>query len=558
MINAGHPLDLETAEILARGHVRHGIARGSTLRRLDNAVESYPTSTANGETLVYKQPGLPDPPTWPETGRALRKYALISGARGMLYSKNLAAADAAVWLYRDAAGRRWLARVSTPLPSTAIDAAATSLSVSVVFQRFGDFGVAPASITRTHSLSAAAIFGDDRETIQGGIFGSTVVEFSDIPDYRLRLEDTTRTGAKALFSWTHARQAFLDVAAPSWYHQRNAVAFAEMSVSLAGDDMPDFTLAAVADRSDVLPLSTYTGPADGGTGCPFGPGSRRFEIVDRVVGGCYADDGSILWAKISWRWDYVVDDRETIIETAHVYPWPPAPPYNDTASANATAYYTLAFGAHSVTVNASESRTVTVNREVGSVGYPLTISGSTVFGSDSVTFSGGGGGGAGCSTHNTGDPENDPFVWHCHVSAEARATHPFIQPLCPAYLGNPDDGEYPHGLTPAISIVGLNNFATAAIVRLSACLWGILHLRNSGDLWLDALIGPGGAITSYTKVVACTVGAGDPDCLTGGYKYVAGSLGNLGAISVANLRGSHNRETGETVIATDGVAVCFV
>lgn len=557
MINDGNPLDLETAEIDAAGHVRHGIARGSTLRRLDNVVEAYPTAPANGETLVYKQPGLPNPPAWPEAGRELRNYALVSGARGMLYSKNLAAADAAVWLYRDASGRRWLARMSAPLPAAAVSASATEISVSVVFQRFGEFGVDPVSVTRTHVISAAGLFGDDLETIQGGIFGSTVVEFSDIADYRLRLEDTTRTGVKALFSWTHARQAFLDVAAPSWYHQRNAIAFAEMTVSLAGDDMPDFSMAAVADRSDALPLSNYTGPVDAGSGCPFGPGSRRYVIDDRIVGGCYAADGTIQWAKIGWRWDYTVVDNETIIETAHVYPHPPAPPYAATASANSSAYYTLAIGAHTVTVDASESRTVTVNREVGSSGYPLTISGSTVFGADTATFSGGAGGGAGCFTHDTGDPDNDPFVWYCRVNAEARATHPFIQPLCPAYLSNPDDGEYPHGLTPALSIVGLNNLATAFVMRFSASLWGILHLRNSGDLWLDALIGPGGAITSYTKVVSCTVGS-DPDCLTGGYKYVAGSLGNLGSVPVSNLRGSHNRESGETVIATDGITVCFV
>lgn len=555
MINDGFPLDLEMAEITKIGHTRHGIARAGQLRRLDGVIESYPTTPANGEALVFRIPGLPTPPAWPEPGRELRDYLLISGSRAMIYSLDNLASAAACWLYLDSAGRRWLATVTAPTPTTTITASVSTLSVSVHFELFGDNTLPAASVTRTHVITAATLLGDDLATLQGGHYGLTVIGFSDIPDYQMRLEDTTRTGGKALFSWTHARAVWQAQALPTWYRQRNAVAFAEMTITLAEDDMPDFDLANVKTRFNALPAATYSGPVDAGTGCPFGSGNRHWEVPGRIVGGVYDDADALQYVSVDLSWDYVETRHETVIYTAHVYPHPPAPPYTDSATASASSIYGLHIGAEGVEISVSETNTVTVDSEGGS--YPVTISKTTIIGEDTIT-SASGGGGAGCTTVDTGDPENDPFNWHCAISAQAASTQPYIPVLCPASLTNPDNGEWPPGLTPSLSTVGLSTLAKAFIVRFSASLWGILHQRYTGDLWIDALVTPSGSVTSYTLVVACTVGTSDPDCLAGGYKYITGTLGNLGSVDIANLRGSHNRQTGEVVIATDGTPVCFV
>ena len=571
----------------AFGHARHGIARGSTLRRLDGVMEPY-ASPGGGDVLLFKRPGLPAVPAAlaaaAGAGREFRTYALISGNTHILHSKPLSAADVAAWLYLAPDGTRWLVKITTPTTATDLTPGA-SFSMTVTFARFGEFGGTPQTVSRTQTISDD-VFGEDKDTYAGHLTGINQVTCHDIGTYRMRLEDVARTGGKACIAWTFWDQFLFGAGKPyvgeAAYIQYQIAALAEMTLSIdGGDGLPTFALANSHPRSVVIPDNIYTGPLDG-SGCPFGAGSKHLSVVGRVVGAMYDDTDAIVPAEVSYEFDeqlnvgtvQTITDPNQCPDDPLVYP-----SVTDGNSATSTITYALAVGAASAALSATHSMSVSCDAQLM---FPASLINQIGVSSWSMTLGGGalwsGSGGGGGSVANwrqvgevfcsydgsTRAVYASDFVLSAGAYA-ARYTHQVVNAYtCPGVTSC--IGEHPAGLFLAPLMLtrkgGGDSGHDASLFtwRLANNLFALCWRNDTnGDIHLHALLGPGGSITTPLRVVACTFGGGDPDCQSGGYKFVSQSLPvNLGAITIGDLRGSHNPESGETVIATDGVNLCYV
>lgn len=562
---------------VAFGHPRHGIARSTKLLRLDNVLEGYTLTPYNGDVLLFDR-GMPE--VYPALansagdGQEFYNYALISGDTRILHSRAISFSHTPAWIFLDSRSTRWLVRIIEPLENVDLDAD-TDFTMTLSFTRYGEFGGPWEYIEREQTVDKS-VFGEDLETIAGWEIGIYQIACHDIIETRLRLEDVSRKGEEACISW-----AFFDsVTHP--YASNYTDAFQRVPVALAritldidpSDDLPNWTIESYMARAECIPEHTYNGPED--SGCPQGNGAKSWETVGRVVGACYNDDGDILPVKldIEWTEGYSAAGEETA-----TFLWcppgstPPDYDYSGGASASSAATLQLSIDAFSISLTASASASasgsVTIKPNGTKDGGTGSISASASVGGESIgSYSGSLGNGSfsvynyqttsvdcGGGVYRAKDEYNVNFIVGSKIAT------PDIPTLCPT---GPCIGEWPMGLMAGPFIIDeeLSGIATGTLLfrRIANNLFGLLWRRDDTLDWtLHALLAPGGEVVDFRFVEPCTVGPGDPDCLTGGFKLTEQSTPfNLGNIDLTDIYGSHQPKTRETVIAVDGIAVCYV
>lgn len=567
------------ANPVAFGHPRHGIARNGKLLRLDDVLENYPSTPGDGDTLLFKVSGLPSVPTAladaAGAGQEFRTYALISGNTRILHAAALSTTYVPAWLWRDANGVRWRVQISEPVTNFDLDAD-TDFDMTLVFTRYGEFGGVAEVVERSQSV-AKAVFGEDLETIAGWEIGLDQVACHDIVETRLRLEDASRTGDKACVSWV-----FLDALTQAQASNFTAgfqyvpAALAEISLEIdPGDNLPNWSIASVMTRADCIPEHTYSGPTV--SGCPQGNGAKDWETIGRVVGASYNDSGTLvpITLDIAWTEGYGSSGVQTLTFN-NCPPGASSQSVSHSAGASSSASLVLHAGAASITLDASSSysgsATVTVAPNGTKSGGTGSWSLSATVGGESLGSYSGSLGNSAIQVYNYqtstiscgGVPEifRALDTYDTVMNATLEVATPDVQTLC-STAGC--IGEWPMGLM--VSPLHIQVIPTLGppeglmlMRRLSNNLYALLWRRDDTSNWtLHALLGPDGEVTDFRLVEACTVGPGDPDCLTGGIKFTDQVTPfNLGAITLANLRGSYQPETGEAVIATDGVALVYV